>query len=70
MSQLLAQCYHAASPRSKADVSLTPARLEAQLRVLLARGLRMTVSPGLRRLRKTRGWSPLASGWRSLAESP
>jgi peptidoglycan/xylan/chitin deacetylase (PgdA/CDA1 family) len=40
VSELLALCYHAVSPRWRADISVTPARLEAQLRVLLRRGYR------------------------------
>jgi peptidoglycan/xylan/chitin deacetylase (PgdA/CDA1 family) len=38
MSDLLMLCYHAVSPRWPADLSVTPAALEAQLGLLAARG--------------------------------
>ncbi|HEX5225353.1 MAG TPA: polysaccharide deacetylase family protein [Solirubrobacteraceae bacterium] len=38
MSDLLMLCYHAVSPRWPADLSVTPAALEAQIGLLAARG--------------------------------
>src|SRR3954454_3777176 len=37
---VLTLCYHAVSPGWTADLSITPAQLDAQLRLLLARGYR------------------------------
>jgi peptidoglycan/xylan/chitin deacetylase (PgdA/CDA1 family) len=42
VSDTLALCYHAVSSRWPADLSVTPASLEAQLRTLLERGYRAT----------------------------
>jgi peptidoglycan/xylan/chitin deacetylase (PgdA/CDA1 family) len=40
VSDILVLCYHAVSPRWESGLSVTPARLEAQLRFLLERGYR------------------------------
>lgn len=40
MSEVLVLCYHAVSPSWPAPVSVTPARLEAQLELLVSRGYR------------------------------